>query len=70
MTKNQLIETITNLGRKPVVFEPVQNENDDDELTQAINDPIYHDNQWDLHEDIDGEALERFWDDASKDIDS
>jgi hypothetical protein len=68
MTKNQLLETITNFGRKPVEFEPIPVEDDDDELTHAINDPIYQDNQWDLHEVVDGEALEKFWDEASKDI--
>ncbi len=68
MTKNQIIETIANLGRKPVAFEPIPVENDNDELTRAINDPIYHDNQWDLHEAVDGEALEKFWDDATKEL--
>jgi hypothetical protein len=68
MTKNQLLETIANFGRKPVAFEPIPVEDDNDELTRAINDPIYHDNQWDLHESVDGEALEKFWDDASKDL--
>ncbi len=70
MTKNQLLGTIINLGRKPVEFEPIPVENDDDELTRAINDPIYHDNQWDLHEIVDGAALEKFWDDASRDLEA
>lgn len=70
MTKNQLIETIANLGHKPVAFEPIPVEDDNDELTRAINDPIYHDNQWDLHESVDGEALAKFWDDASKDLEA
>jgi hypothetical protein len=68
MTKNQLLDTIINLGRKPVEFEPIPVDSDDDELTRAINDPIYHDNQWDLHENVDGEALEKFWDDATKEL--
>lgn len=67
MTKNELLETITNFGHKPVAFEPVA-ETDDDELTRAINDPIYHDNNWDLHEDVDGEALAQFWEDAAKEL--
>lgn len=68
MTKQDLLDTITHFGRKQVAFEPIQQETDDDELTRAINDPIYHDNHWDLHEDVDAEALEKFWDEASKDV--
>jgi hypothetical protein len=68
MTKNQFLDTIINFGRKPVAFEPIPAEDDNDELTRAINDPIYHDNQWDLHESVDGEALEKFWDEASKEL--
>jgi hypothetical protein len=68
MTKQELLETIVHLGQKPVAFEPIPDENDDDELTRAINDPIYHDNQWDLHETVDGEALEKFWDTATKEL--
>lgn len=70
MTKNQLLDSITRFGRKSIAFEPipVEVENDGDELTQAINDPIYHDNHWDLHENVDGEALEKFWSDATKEL--
>jgi hypothetical protein len=54
---------------KPVVFEPIPNDDDDnDELTKAINEPIYHDNNWDLHEAVNGEELEKFWDDATKEL--
>lgn len=67
MTKNQIIQTLTHFGRRPVAFEPVTETEDGDELTRAINDPIYHDNNWDLHEDVDGEALAKFWDEAAKD---
>lgn len=70
MTKQELLDTITHLGRKQVAFEPVQQETDDDELTRAINDPIYHDNHWDLHEDVDGEKLAEFWDEATKELDT
>ena len=70
MTKNELLETIANFGHKPVAFEPVAELNDGDELTQAINEPIYHDNNWDLHEDVDGEKLAEFWDEATKDLES
>lgn len=66
MTKNELLDTITHFGHRPVAFEPAAELTDDDELTRAVNDPIYHDNHWDLHEDVDGEALARFWDEASK----
>lgn len=70
MTKNTLLEALTHFGKKSVAFEPVPVEDDDDELTKAINDPIYHDNQWDLHEDVDAEALESFWDEASQELES
>lgn len=66
MTKHDIFSTILSFGRKPVAFEPVAELDDGDELTHAVNDPIYHDNHWDLHEDVDGEALAKFWDDASK----
>lgn len=68
MTKHELLDTITHFGRKTVSFEPLEIENDDDELTKAINDPIYHDNHWDLHETVDTEALAEFWDAAAKDL--
>ena len=70
MTKHELLETITHLGRKQVAFETIPTDTDNDELTQAVNDPIYHDNHWDLHETVDPEALEKFWDDAAKDLGS
>ena len=70
MTKQEFLETITHLGQKPVAFEPVAEDADGDELTAAVNDPIYHDNNWDLNEAVDGEALAQFWDDATKDLDS
>jgi len=55
---------------KPVAFEPVSDDDLDDELTKAINEPIYHDNNWDLHEAVDGEQLEKFWDDATKELET
>ncbi len=70
MTKNELLDTIANFGHKPVAFEPIAELGDGDELAVAVNDPIYQDNQWDLHEDVDGEALAQFWDDATKDLES
>ena len=70
MTKNDLLNTITHLGHKPVAFEPAAVDDDDDELTKAINDPIYHDNQWDLHEDVDTEALAQFWESAANDLEN
>lgn len=69
MTKNELLETLTHFGRRPVAFEEASVEDDGDELTKAINDPIYHDNQWDLHEDVDTEALAAFWENAAKETD-
>lgn len=68
MTKHQLLNTITHFGRRSIAFEPIPVEDDGDELTQAVNDPIYHDNHWDLRESIDGEALEKFWSDATKEL--
>jgi hypothetical protein len=70
MTKNELLETITHFGHRPVAFEPITDEAGDDELTQAINEPIYHDNNWDLHEAVDGEALASFWDSATKELEA
>ncbi len=64
---NKLLDTITHFGRKPIAFEPITDD-DTDELGRAVNEPIYHDNHWDLHEDVDGEALAKFWDDASKEL--
>lgn len=44
-------------------FAPV--EDDNDELSQFIaGDPLTHDNEWDLHEGVDAEALDKFWTDA------
>lgn len=54
---------------KPVAFEPIEDK-DDDELTKAVNEPIYHDNNWDLHEIVDGTQLEKFWDDATKELEA
>ncbi len=54
---------------KPVAFEPID-DNDDDELAKAVNEPIYHDNNWDLHEAVDGERLEKFWADATKELET
>ena len=43
--------------------------NEDDELAQAINDdPIVHDNNWQLTEYPDGEAIEHFWQEVAEDI--
>ena len=55
---------------KPVAIEPIADDNLDDDLTKAINEPIYHDNNWDLHEAVDGEQLEKFWDDATKELET
>lgn len=68
MIKSNLLNTITSIGRKPVAFEPVTALKDDDELAQALNEPIYKDNQWDLHEGVDAEALTSFWDKAEEDL--
>lgn len=42
---------------------------DDDELSQLIrNDTITHDNNWQLEDDLDGESLASFWEDALRDL--
>ena len=47
------------LPHKEMKFAPV--EEDDDELSEFIkNDPLAHDNQWDLNESIDAKQLETF----------
>jgi hypothetical protein len=69
MTKNEIIQAITHLGRKPVEFEPVPViDDEEDELAQAVQDPIYHDNKWDLREQVDVDALQAFWDDATEEL--
>jgi hypothetical protein len=50
---------------KQMQFAPVQSQEDDDELSQAIlNDPAVHDDKWDLTDNLDPEKLSAFWDDA------
>jgi hypothetical protein len=57
---NKLVQLVPH---KQMQFEPVMD--DDDELSEFIkSDPLSHDNEWDLHENIDGAKLEAFWDDA------
>jgi len=52
---------------KQMKFAPIQE--DDDELSEFIkNDPVAHDNVWDLHEVLDGEKLEAFWSDAIREL--
>lgn len=61
MTNNLLQDLVPH---KQMKFAPVEDD-DNDELSEFIkNDPLAHDNQWDLHEQIDGEQLEAFWSDA------
>ncbi|HXH27359.1 MAG TPA: hypothetical protein VNG90_05680 [Candidatus Acidoferrum sp.] len=48
-------------------FQTVPAEND--ELINAIvEDPQRQDDRWNLHEQIDPGAIERFWDDAIRDL--
>jgi hypothetical protein len=52
---------------KEMRFAPV--DEDDDELSEFIkNDPLAHDNMWDLHESIDPDKLDAFWTDAVKEL--
>lgn len=44
-------------------------EDTDDELLQAIAEDVSdHDNDWELEEHPDADALERFWKDVEQDI--
>ncbi|HKX73334.1 MAG TPA: hypothetical protein VJM32_04940 [Candidatus Saccharimonadales bacterium] len=52
---------------KEMKFAPI--EEDNDELSEFIkNDPLTHDNEWDLNEVLDGEKLEAFWSDALSEL--
>lgn len=49
------------LFSQKVAFEPISRE--EDELIRDINnDPVTHDNVWQLKESIDADELDRFWD--------
>ncbi|MGD8374121.1 MAG: hypothetical protein PVI21_04710 [Candidatus Woesebacteria bacterium] len=49
------------LFNQKLTFEPVLNE--DDELIKDIsNDPVTHDNVWQLKEEINADDLDKFWD--------
>ena len=63
-----LTELLTSLvPHKQIAFAPIQE--DDDEISQAINDdPIVHDDQWRLTEDLDGQRLGAFWDNALQEL--
>lgn len=62
---NGLLQNL--LPHKEMKFAPV--EEDDDELSEFIkNDPLTHDNQWDLQEVLDGEKLDAFWTDALNEL--
>lgn len=55
------------IPHKQMQFQPV--EEDDDELSQSIkNDPITHDNTWDLNDSIDASQLDAFWDEALQEL--
>jgi hypothetical protein len=57
------------IPHKEMKFAPI--EEDDDELSEFIkNDPLAHDNEWDLHESLDGSKLEAFWTDALNELGS
>jgi hypothetical protein len=53
--------------QKHMTFAPVPL--DDDELIRSIaDDPNRQDDRWQLHDDIDPDGINHFWDDALKDI--
>lgn len=53
----------------PMQFAPVTVHEPDDELMSAIaNDPVEHDNTWELSEHPDTQALEQFWSQVSDDV--
>jgi hypothetical protein len=55
------------IPHKEMKFAPI--EEDDDELSEFIkNDPLAHDNEWDLNEVLDGSKLEAFWTDALNEL--
>ena len=70
MTRKNIFTTITHFGHQKVTFEPVSNVDGDDELAKAVNAPIYHDNHWDLRDDVNAKELEKFWDDATQDLET
>lgn len=62
---NGLLQNL--LPHKEMKFAPV--EEDDDELSEFIkNDPLAHDNEWDLNEALDGDKLDAFWTDALREL--
>lgn len=49
-------------------FAPVPNDDGDDLTRDINNDPERQDDKWQLKEDLDGDKLARFWDDALQDL--
>lgn len=65
MSTKEFLQHMT--GHKHMQFAPVQE--DDDELSQAIkDDPAKQDDQWDLTDSIDAQALDLFWADAVREL--
>lgn len=57
----------TLMPQKQMQFAPVPN--DDDELTQAIeDDSVNHDDSWTLKDELDAAALDNFLDEALAEI--
>lgn len=55
------------LHTQPVQFSPVTD--DEDELTTAIaDDPVQHDDNWELEEHPNEAQLEKFWNEVEDDI--
>ena len=60
---------LNGLGFHQMQFAPIPD--DDDDLSQMIhNDTTDHDDNWQLHEDIDPSKLEAFWDQAVNEIEN
>lgn len=58
---NKLLQLIP---QKQMQFAPVP-QDDDDDLSRAIkDDPITHEDNWDLTDSIDAEKLDKFWEDT------
>ena len=60
---NQFENLLARLQHPQVAFEPISD--DDDELTQAITNDVHaHENDWELKDIPDGDALGAFWDEV------
>ena len=66
--KQKMKNALQNLFRSnSMAFEAVVDDGDD--LIEGIREGrSAYDDAWDLHEEVDGESLEKFWDEATKEL--